>query len=173
MTTDTVNGYTLADIDRMSHAAASRYADDETRIAAWEAIVTLLCETGERPAPWILFQAGARAARQSNRHSWQLQGYQANDSGKENQGFFRYWLDPTANDMLPGWHRGDGDGRLVELIGFRQAWPELEPKHQVTFVALAAADDNVASAAESLGVSRATMYRRITDARQAWEDING
>lgn len=161
-------GWTLTDLDATVRRAVNRThqyraCDAEERYAAgWHAAVELLYTATTPPHPHDLYCTAWRAADSLTTRT-------AEERGVPRSRGHAY----TGRDDLPRWHAywetvarhtTSPEEPILERTALAQIWPRLTPGQQEALSALAVHDDYQA-AADALGLSRPTFYRRITSAR--------
>jgi hypothetical protein len=157
-------GYTLRDLDQMTHAAmiadrsmAMDYAD--RRDIAWSAIAEALCEAPHWPRRSSLIQAGWQAIYRAVREEYRQHGYadRAASSGHASAPrFAQFWYSPVA---------AGHEERIVERIAVGEIVATLTPTYRDALTALAVHGD-YQRGADALGISYKAFVARIGVARQ-------
>lgn len=157
-------GYTMADVELLTTKACwtlkGRRLDQLERWeAAWFAIVEMLYTAEERPEPGQLYIAGVdgigRAANQYNQAHGLTHYTGMNDVGPN---YEKYWK-PVSGP------RPDFTENLVELMSLPQVLAALTGEEYAAVAAVAACGTQ-AAAAETLGITRRTVTKRIGIARR-------
>lgn len=161
---EVAHGYTLRDLDQMTHAAmkadrsmAMDYAD--RRDIAWSAIAEALCAAPHWPKRSTLIQAGWQAIYRAVREEYRQHGYadRAWESGHATAPrFVQFWF-PTVTPSP--------EERIVERLAAHQVLDTLTPVYRDAVVALAVHQD-YRLAAQALDVKDSAYRVRISTARR-------
>lgn len=154
------HGFSLRDLDRMTHAAAiadrSRALDYADKMAiAWSAIAEALVAAAEPPDRQALVRVGWQAIYRTVRDDYRSHG--RNDDGEVMPRFAMFWFSPVTHDSPENW--------IVEAVAVGQVLDTLTPIYRDAMVALAVHDDYL-RAARSLGIEYKAFVARIGVARK-------
>lgn len=162
-------GWSLSDIDRAVRIGITRNIwcrgiDTEERYAAgWHAAVELLYTSDQGPTRHDLIRAAWSTADDLTRRSGEERGIPR----QRGDGY-------TGRTDMPRWHAywtttsrptPSPEEPIVERMALAQIWPRLTPGQQEALHALAA-HGTYQSAADALGLTYNTFFRRISTARQ-------
>ena len=167
---DALWGWALPEIHAIARSAAlaNRWLVSDFAIrfeAAWDGIVDTLLAATERPSAHDLAAAGKGAVSRGLLKDFCRHHGVADRDLSAGQGsaprFAAYWFE-----------RGDDpfDERVAERIAVWQVMAAIGPRHASYLEALAAAPDT-RSAAEALGIPRASLSTYISQARDAFEAL--
>jgi hypothetical protein len=160
------HGYTLASVDRITHAAihrdrsggASAENYDDRFATAWGAIVAHLYSSDEPPTAYDLIGAAFEALRTETRNYLRHHGVHNNT-----RGFGIYWLEISGPSPSP-------ERPIVEREALAKIWPQLTGYQQRALETLAAAGDYQA-AADALGMSYKTFTAQVAKARRRFLEL--
>lgn len=162
------HGYTLTDLDQMTHAACiadrTLAMDHHTkRDIAWSAIALALCEAQTPPHRQELIRIGWQAIYRDVRDERRSHGVPDSSYGDYDVSlrprFAMYWEEKR---YIPSPENG-----IVERLAAHQVAARLRPDEMAAVVALAVHDD-YSRAAEALGIGYSTLTMRLGCARRRW-----
>lgn len=163
------HGYTMRDLDTLARSVVINNRAwwpagdrDDLHAAAWHGIVEHLCTADERPARWVLLEAGREALAQDVRDTMRHRGTRR-DSSNNGARYAMYW--DWAGRATPSPEAG-----IVERVALEQILEALTPRQREAFTALAAAGD-YPEAARLLDIEDQTFRSLLGRARGVFRGL--
>lgn len=160
------HGYTLTDLERLAKIAVARdfwhqgmHPADRYDLS-FSAMAEHLYAADQRPTANDLFSAATTAVRRQAQTDRSAHGTSNTDVYAGAPNFYRYWWDQFGH--VPG-----PEDRVVDRTALWQILDALAPRLKKTLLALATHD----KAAASLGITRATYFGNLSDARRAFYQL--
>lgn len=156
------HGYTLRDLQQMTHAAVmadrSMALDYRTRTdVAWSSIATALYEADEPPHRQSLIRTGWQAIYREARDTYRQRGYTDDHAALEVRSrFVMFWGSQTVPSHEDG---------IVERLAVYEVLSRLTPTYLDAIIALAA-HGNYQDAAASMGLKQGAFNFRVAEARR-------
>lgn len=163
------HGYTLTDLERLAKIAVARgfwhqgmHPPDRFDLS-FSAMAEHLYAADQRPTATDLFNAATTAVRRQAQGDRSAHGVSSVDVYAAAPNFYRYWWDQFG--YVPG-----PEDRIVDRTALWQIFDTLAPRFKKTLLALATHDDHDKAAA-ALGITRATYFGNLSDARRAFYQL--
>jgi hypothetical protein len=160
------HGYTLADLERLARIAVVRdywhqgmHPTDRFDLSFF-AMAEHLYTSEEPPTDRELLQAAWAAVQRQVVSDRSAHGISNTDVYAEAPNFWRYWWEQARHTPGP-------ENHVVDRTALWQIFDTLAPRFKKTLLALATHNDHDKAAA-ALGVTRATYFCNLSDARRAF-----